>query len=313
MRRSLFAFVCFFLFAVSLCSCDTAQGSPASDSEIATAAGSPSPDKFRQPISVSSFPVDSPAPSIAVPSPDSNYAALDNLTDSAAKPVAENKPMTDDEKYQSAKEEFDYFVSSRPGAIGGSVLNFDYSPHGHPYLNATINYHSDFDSVYNFQFLVCDTLNEVQRIEEKYLVQFDNLSVYFRFDDPAYSDAFVEYSPTHMDDIFVGTITDEYNHVSGYKISADQIASWFSGQDYSNAVSDVNAPCTFDEYLHIENGMSYEDVSSLIGSAGIELSSVSYSGVTTSMFQWNGSKKYSVVIVEFSNNEVIAKSQSGLE
>ena len=143
---------------------------------------------------------------------------------------------------------------------------------------------------------------------DQYYVQYDNISIYYRFDDGTY----IEYRPHNMDDIYVGLISDEYNGVTGYQIPASEINAWYAGDDFSEKAAEADAPCTYDEYLKIEIGMSYEEVVAVIGSEGTELSSVSIAGNTASVYQWEGSKKYSNVVVEFSNGKVISKAQSGL-
>lgn len=214
---------------------------------------------------------------------------------------------SDEVKYTAAKDAFDSYVSSHEGAIGDATLNFNFTPNNHPYLSAVINFSSPYDSIYDFQSLVCDTLDSISSIANQYYVQFDNISVYYRIDD-----TYIEYRPHEMDDIYIGFITDEYNGVTGYDIPADEINDWYAGDDFSEKAAEADAPCTYDEYLSISTGMSYNEVVDIIGSDGTELSSVSISGNTSSVYQWEGSKKYSNVVVEFSNGKVISKAQSGL-
>ena len=239
-----------------------------------------------------------------------------DISENALNSSSEYAFASDEEKYNAADAAFRSYVENHPGAVCGTVLNFDFSPSGHPYFSVTVNYYDGYDSVYEFQSLVCSTLDELSRISSDYYVHYDSISIFFRYGEygsESSSSYYIEYRVREPDiDLFFGTITDECNHVSGYDIPSDQINAWYAGSEFSEKASVADAPCTYDEYLQIEDGMSYVDVVGVIGSEGIELSSSSSYGATVSVYQWDGSKKHSNVVVEFVNDEVVAKSQSGL-
>ena len=79
---------------------------------------------------------------------------------------------------------------------------------------------------------------------------------------------------------------------------------------------------TFDEYLKIQNGMSYSQVVSIIGAAGEEVTRHKIEGVPgvmepveTVMYQWvnrSGSNMHNMHAV-FQNDKLVQKAQVGLE
>ena len=216
---------------------------------------------------------------------------------------------SDEEKYTAASEAFCSHFPESDGLVAHDSLNFDFTPDGHPYFSPVVNYRDTDYSQYDFQSLVCDTLDFLQSLKDTYHVLYDTVSIYFRFMS---ADSYIEYKVYDTDDLYVGSITDDYNHVSGYDIPADGINAWYSGDDFSQRYAKANAPCTYEEYLQIADGMSYSEVVSIIGSDGTEMSRSSYGGNVAVVYSWDGSSKYATVIVEFLNDEVISKSQSGL-
>jgi hypothetical protein len=81
----------------------------------------------------------------------------------------------------------------------------------------------------------------------------------------------------------------------------------------SNSGTSAAGACTYDMYMAIEEGMSYSQVVEIIGVDGTEMSSSSVGGNTAKVYQWDGDKLYSNVIVEFLNDEVVSKAQAGLD
>lgn len=120
----------------------------------------------------------------------------------------------------------------------------------------------------------------------------------------------------HLDteDLYTGSLTyggGEGSSVSD--ISANDI-NYYLGIEEFTTITPVNTPdCTYEEYQQIDTGMSYDDVVSIIGSDGVELSSATIAGYTSKVYQWDGSAKYSNVVIQFQNDAVISKAQSGLE
>lgn len=71
---------------------------------------------------------------------------------------------------------------------------------------------------------------------------------------------------------------------------------------------------TLEEYNKIQIGMTYDEVVSIIGSAGTETTTSSVGEYTMSMISWEGNGLLgSNAYFTFQNGEVTAKSQFGLE
>ena len=74
-----------------------------------------------------------------------------------------------------------------------------------------------------------------------------------------------------------------------------------------------SSKCSLEEYNQIEIGMSYDEVIDIIGSEGGEMSTATIAGNTATVYQWDGDKKCSNVVIEFMNDAVISKAQAGLD
>lgn len=80
-----------------------------------------------------------------------------------------------------------------------------------------------------------------------------------------------------------------------------------------SGVSDETHYITMDEFNQIETGMSYKKVKKIIGSDGKLISTSSVGDITISIYTWNGNGMLgSNANVTFTNNEVTAKAQIGL-
>lgn len=81
-----------------------------------------------------------------------------------------------------------------------------------------------------------------------------------------------------------------------------------------SGVSDESQYITADEFNQIETGMSYEDVTKIIGSDGTLNSSVSANGYTVEIYTWYGNGTAgSNANVTFTNGSVSGKAQIGLK
>ena len=69
---------------------------------------------------------------------------------------------------------------------------------------------------------------------------------------------------------------------------------------------------TMAQYNRISVGMSRSAVEDILGSSGEQLSSFSTGDSTYTVDQWEG-KNYSSIIISFTNDKVISKSQAGLK
>ena len=75
---------------------------------------------------------------------------------------------------------------------------------------------------------------------------------------------------------------------------------------------------TLEEFNAIQTGMSYDEVTSIVGSSGTLMSESSIGEgtdfyVKTQMFDYEGNAMFSSANVTFQNGEVVMKSQFGLE
>lgn len=81
-----------------------------------------------------------------------------------------------------------------------------------------------------------------------------------------------------------------------------------------SGVKDESEYITLEEFNKIQNGMSYEEVKSIIGSSGTLSSNVSMNGVTVEIYTWYGNGTAgSNANVTFTNNSVTGKAQAGLQ
>ncbi len=81
-----------------------------------------------------------------------------------------------------------------------------------------------------------------------------------------------------------------------------------------SGVSDDSEYITLDEYNSIENGMTYKEVTKLIGSKGTSTSESSSGNITIKIITWYGNGiAGSNANVTFTNNKVTGKAQVGLK
>ena len=83
----------------------------------------------------------------------------------------------------------------------------------------------------------------------------------------------------------------------------------------SSRNSNKNGPgLTYNNYLKIENGMTYDEVCNIFGRAGVQDSYTEYMGYTLAYYTWekDGLYTYAVVVVGFENGKVCTKTQTGL-
>lgn len=95
------------------------------------------------------------------------------------------------------------------------------------------------------------------------------------------------------------------------------IAASVQNEGIQRAVSGVNNESeyiTLEEYNKIENGMTYDEVKNIVGSAGTETATSSGYGVTITMVTWYGNGiAGSNANVTFQNGLVTGKAQVGLK
>ena len=69
---------------------------------------------------------------------------------------------------------------------------------------------------------------------------------------------------------------------------------------------------SYNNYMKIKNGMSYEEVTEIFGDEGELTSSAGYGDYSLKYYTWQNFSGSKIVVVGFENNKVIAKSQIGL-
>lgn len=70
---------------------------------------------------------------------------------------------------------------------------------------------------------------------------------------------------------------------------------------------------TMAKYSQLQTGMSYEQVKSILGAAGEEMSSNEIGGTRTVMYQWKAGGFGANMNAMFQNDKLIQKAQAGLE
>ena len=87
-----------------------------------------------------------------------------------------------------------------------------------------------------------------------------------------------------------------------------------SVQKSVSGVSDKSEYITMEEYNQIDNGMTYEEVTEIIGSQGSLSSTVTANGTTIEIYTWYGDGVAgSNANVTFTNDSVTGKAQVGLK
>jgi len=70
---------------------------------------------------------------------------------------------------------------------------------------------------------------------------------------------------------------------------------------------------TLAKYMKLNTGMTYDDVVSILGKNGVELSSTEIAGIKSVMYKWDGVSFASNMNATFSNNQLVSKAQFGLK
>lgn len=84
-----------------------------------------------------------------------------------------------------------------------------------------------------------------------------------------------------------------------------------SNKDEQSAVEKEDTKITYDNFLSIKMGMTYDEVKQILGE-GSEMSSNEISGIKTTMYTWQGSGM-SNISVTIQNDAVTNKAQAGLK
>lgn len=69
---------------------------------------------------------------------------------------------------------------------------------------------------------------------------------------------------------------------------------------------------TADQFSQIENGMTYKQVTKIIGGEGEKISEDNTGDTVTAMYQWHGSDDTGNALITFEDGKVVSKTQSGI-
>lgn len=103
----------------------------------------------------------------------------------------------------------------------------------------------------------------------------------------------------------IGSCASGAGNKSDNSNSSSSTASQSAQQDKDSTKIDA------DKFAKIENGMTYDEVVSIIGSEGSEQSTNEIGGVKTTMYEWE-SDGWGVATITFQNGKVTNKTQFGV-
>lgn len=103
----------------------------------------------------------------------------------------------------------------------------------------------------------------------------------------------------------IGSCASGAGNKSDNSNSSSSTASQSTQQDKDSTKIDA------DKFAKIENGMTYDEVVSIIGSEGSEQSTNEIGGVKTTMYEWE-SDGWGVATITFQNGKVTNKTQFGV-
>ena len=81
----------------------------------------------------------------------------------------------------------------------------------------------------------------------------------------------------------------------------------------NNSTEENECYATLDIFNSIQNGMTYDEVKSLVGCDGTLSTESSYGDSSMQIYYWYAENGISNMTISFTNNEVSAKSQIGLD
>lgn len=103
----------------------------------------------------------------------------------------------------------------------------------------------------------------------------------------------------------IGSCASGAGNKSDNSNSSNNTASQSTQQDKDSTKIDA------DKFAKIENGMTYDEVVSIIGSEGSEQSTNEIGGIKTTMYEWE-SDGWGVATITFQNGKVTNKTQFGV-
>lgn len=103
----------------------------------------------------------------------------------------------------------------------------------------------------------------------------------------------------------IGSCASGADNKSDNSNSSSSTASQSTQQDKDSTKIDA------DKFAKIENGMTYDEVVSIIGSEGSEQSTNEIGGIKTTMYEWE-SDGWGVATITFQNGKVTNKTQFGV-
>jgi hypothetical protein len=99
---------------------------------------------------------------------------------------------------------------------------------------------------------------------------------------------------------------------NGLNNLAVHLCSAFNGEaDCGGVSADTDMTVTRGEYDCLETGLSYDEVTNVLGRSGEEMSSSDLAGFTSTMYRWGNSDGSNIIAI-FQNQRLITKAQSNL-
>lgn len=86
-----------------------------------------------------------------------------------------------------------------------------------------------------------------------------------------------------------------------------------TGKSQAGISESSQVTVTAEQYDKVQTGMTYDEVKKIMGGDGESLSETEIAGQTAEMYTWSGGSLGSNCTISFTNGEVSAKSQFGLE
>lgn len=219
---------------------------------------------------------------------------------------ASSSMFSNDKLFEEAADTLSTMVDEMEGIISSEIQANTL----HTDLTATIVVDDSRYPIETFQWFVLDITDQLntslQSVEGEKRIRLD-LSYPFSADPRVSWNHFA-----NDEDIYHGSLSYDNGNRNSVYMDAHDIATNLESETFTNPPP-VNLPsCSYEEYLQIKNGMTYDQVVEIIGSEGKETSTATLGGTTSSVYQWDGSAKYSNVTITFTNNAVVAKAQAGL-
>ena len=81
----------------------------------------------------------------------------------------------------------------------------------------------------------------------------------------------------------------------------------------SKTAAGGQSPATMAKYGKIKNGMTYAEVTKILGKPSIKIGESASGDIRVAIYSWNGADQFSTLVVTFTNDKVSSVGQSGLK